>query len=75
MLLDDRTILGVTCKAPGCGASGRFDRSGDVYCLAAPFFVVILMTPFFLGAIPTVTLIGIATLIVSVYAWSYEPAG
>ena len=33
------------------------------------------LTPFLLGPIPTVTLIGIATLIISVYAWSYEPAG
>jgi heme/copper-type cytochrome/quinol oxidase subunit 1 len=33
------------------------------------------LTPFFLGPIPTLTLIGIATLIISVYAWSYEPAG
>jgi hypothetical protein len=33
------------------------------------------LTPFFLGPIPAITLIGIATLIISIYAWSYEPAG
>jgi len=33
------------------------------------------LTPFFLGFVPTITVLGIIVLIISVYGWSYEPAG
>lgn len=33
------------------------------------------LTPFLIGAIPTLTLIGIVVLIIGISAWSYEPAG
>jgi len=33
------------------------------------------LTPFFLGFVPTITVLGIIVLIIGVYGWSYEPAG
>ena len=33
------------------------------------------LTPFLLGPVPTLTLLGIVVLIVGIYAWSFEPAG
>jgi cytochrome c oxidase subunit 1 len=33
------------------------------------------LTPFLIGAVPTLTIIGIVVLIIGISAWSYEPAG
>jgi cytochrome c oxidase subunit I len=33
------------------------------------------LTPFLLGPVPTITLLGVVVLVIAIYAWSFEPAG